>query len=58
MSQEKIDFLILYLFGLILLSVLTVRPMISYFIRAINMGEYRPHRKAVKNEICYTAFKR
>lgn len=38
MSQEKIDFLILYLFGLILLSVLTVRPMISYFIRAIKYG--------------------
>ena len=38
MSQEKIDFLILYIFGLILLSILTVRPIVSYFIRVKKYG--------------------
>ena len=38
MSQEKIDFLIIYIFGLILLSILTVRPIVLYFIRVRKYG--------------------
>lgn len=42
MNQENIDFLILYIVNLIILSVLTVRPIVSYFIRARKYGGIPP----------------
>lgn len=42
MSQEKIEFLILYIFGIILLSILTIRPIVSCLIRARKYGGIPP----------------
>lgn len=36
------DFLILYIYGTILISILTIRPIVSYFIRARKYGGIPP----------------